>query len=125
MTRTELHLTSDPSAPSTARSRLDDLDLPQAVAERARLLASELVTNSVRHAGVGADAPIRVTMDVDRRRMRMRVDDAGDGDVRVRPDGERTSGSGFGLFLVQALADRWGTARTADGTAVWFELDLA
>ena len=120
----QLHLASVPSAPSTVRSSLDVMALPARLAEPVRLLASELVTNSVRHAGAGADAPILVTLDVDRQRLHLRVDDVGHGDVRVRSDHERTAGSGYGLFLVEALADRWGTSHTAAGTAVWFEVDL-
>ena len=31
---------------------------------------------------------------------------------------------GRGLQLVEALADRWGSERDADGTTVWFSLEL-
>jgi hypothetical protein len=36
-----------------------------------------------------------------------------------------TTPGGFGLFLVQELAARWGVERVVDdGKQVWFELDL-
>ena len=34
----------------------------------------------------------------------------------------RDSASGWGLYLVDQLADRWGVTNT-HGTSVWFELD--
>jgi anti-sigma regulatory factor (Ser/Thr protein kinase) len=95
------------------------------LSERARLLASELVTNSVRHVGAGPNAPISVSVDLDDDRLRVTVDDVGHGDVRVRPEQERAAGGGYGLFLVDAMADRWGTSPVPHGTRVWFELDVA
>jgi anti-sigma regulatory factor (Ser/Thr protein kinase) len=121
--RVRLRLAPEPSAPSRARLRLQDLDLPAGVSEPARLLASELVTNSVRHARAEAEAPISMTVDVRADRLRVCVEDAGHGDVRVEPQTTRRTGSGFGLFLVDEVSDRWGVSPTADGTRVWFELD--
>src|SRR4051812_44095482 len=116
----QLDLASEPSASAAVRYRLDDLELPADVAERARLLASELVTNSVRHAQTDPEAPISITLDVEAERLRVCVEDAGHGEVLVRSDATRRAGSGFGLFLVDTVSDRWGAARTADGTQVWF-----
>jgi anti-sigma regulatory factor (Ser/Thr protein kinase) len=120
----QLELASEPSASAAVRSSLDGFGLPGGLVDRARLLASELVTNSVRHAGTGAMAPISVSVDLDPARLRVVVDDAGQGEVRVASEEDRREGSGFGLFLVQAMADRWGSYRRPDGTTVWFELDL-
>jgi hypothetical protein len=35
-----------------------------------------------------------------------------------------TSPTGRGLHIVEALADRWGVDKTAEGKTVWFEIDL-
>lgn len=120
----QLRLASEPSASAAVRYKLDEFGLPAGVMDRARLLASELVSNSVRHAGAGPTAPISVTVEIDRDRLRVSVDDVGHGDVRVRPEEVREAGSGYGLFIVESLSDRWGTYRRPDGTTVWFELDL-
>ena len=53
--------------------------------------------------------------------MRVEVADRGPGfDPRLADD---RAGSGWGLYLVDQLADRLGVSRT-DGTTVWFEIDL-
>jgi len=41
---------------------------------------------------------------------------------RVRARFRRDESRGWGLLLVERIADRWGTSRTASGTCVWFEL---
>ena len=120
----QLELASEPSASAAVRYRLDELGLPASAVERARLLASELVTNSVRHAGAGPEAPISISVDVDHTKLRVAVDDVGHGEVRMCPDAVRAAGSGYGLFLVDAVADRW-ASHTLEGTRVWFELDLS
>ena len=88
-----------------------------------RLLVTELVANSVRHAGLGADALITVDVDVRPDAVEVAVSDPGRGfqppDFDRPPEGV----SGRGLFLVDALSDRWGVRRDA-GTTVWFAIDL-
>jgi len=91
--------------------RLDDL----------RLLTSELVSNSVRHGASVPEHPIRVRVSVLDTTVRVSVVDSGPGFERSEPAKPGVDG-GWGLFLVERLADRWGT----DGegaTTVWFELD--
>jgi len=52
----------------------------------------------------------------------VRVTDGGAGLV-PRPGAVRTEkGAGFGLFIVEQLARRWGVTREAGKTRVWFEL---
>ncbi|MGZ4140299.1 MAG: ATP-binding protein [Actinomycetota bacterium] len=92
-------------------NRIDDL----------RLLMSELVTNSVRHGGPQR-APIKLQIEVTSTSVRVKVQDAGRGfdttPKPIRPDDDQ----GWGLFLLDQLADRWGISQ--DGTTtVWFELD--
>ena len=121
----QLELASEPSASAAVRFSMDELGLPASAAERARLLASELVTNSVRHAGAGPEAPISISVHVDPARLRVAVEDVGQGEVRMCPDAVRAAGSGYGLFLVDAVSDRWGASNSPQGTTVWFELDLS
>jgi two-component sensor histidine kinase len=81
------------------------------------LLATELVTNSVRHAAVPGD--IRIEATLAEGYARIEVIDGGSGfDPEVRHEV-----NGFGLRLVDKLASRWGVQREADGTRVWFEVD--
>jgi anti-sigma regulatory factor (Ser/Thr protein kinase) len=57
---------------------------------------------------------------VDDGAVRIEVRDPGnDGDVTPRQPGAR--GGGYGLFLLDQLARRWGVDRR-DGTVVWCEL---
>lgn len=81
------------------------------------LLATELVTNSVRHV-VGA-ADVRLEATLDEGFARVEVIDGGPGfDPEVRHDV-----NGFGLRLVDKLASRWGVDRGGGEFRVWFEVD--
>jgi anti-sigma regulatory factor (Ser/Thr protein kinase) len=87
------------------------------------LLVSEVVTTSLRHATqpeTRGDIGVLVSIRDDR--IRVEVSDGGPGfDPQVRPS--REGPSGWGLYLVDYLADRWGITR--DGSnALWFESDL-
>ena len=112
-------------APARARRAIEALCGPmeESVVEELKLLATELVTNSCRHAAAGTD-PIRLELSIDETQVRLAVIDSGEGfEVDGRspdPDAE----SGRGLFIVDALADRWGVD-AAGGTRVWAELDYS
>lgn len=89
--------------------------------ETAVLLVSELVTNSVRHACTQGSM-LALRLEIARTSLRIEIHD---GDPRW-PMPSTTTGldeSGFGLVLVDALADKWGVRDTATGKAVWAELD--
>ncbi len=82
------------------------------------LLASELVTNAVRHAAT----PFEIAVDVRDEQVLVAV---ADGDVEHQPQvrhpgPEETNGRG--LLLVDQLASRWGSDRTGRGKAVWFRV---
>jgi anti-sigma regulatory factor (Ser/Thr protein kinase) len=90
-----------------------------------RLLVSELVTNCVKHAAIGPEDSIVLTVDIADDRVRVSVADGGPGfEPPVMPVTEQAaeSGSGWGLFLVDQLAETWGVERAA-GATVWFEVN--
>lgn len=116
--------TSPRSARDTVRDRLRAWEVPGDTCCDAVLLVSELTTNAVLHTGSG-HVLCGLTLTGDARRLRIELHD--DGRTPVGPP-ERHSGpgeeSGRGLFLVQQLADRWGSARSTrvEGKVVWAEL---
>ena len=122
--RLDLRLEPTRTAPAEARRSLELVvgGVDQEALETLQLLVSELVTNSVRHAQLEGGAEIGVQVEADARAIRVAVSDPGKGfDV---PDDVPAAGSpsGWGLFLVEQMADRWGVDRDGD-TRVWFELD--
>ena len=122
--RDEHHLACDPDSAGEARrvvARLSD-DLPPRRLEDAQLLVSELVTNAIRHAGLGAADVITLVVAIDDARVRVEVFDPGPGFALAEPEPDPRRPSGWGLYLVRELSDRWGVERDA-GTVVWFELD--
>ena len=85
-----------------------------------RLLVTELVTNSVRHAEAQAvDMRVKVTRD----QVRLEVTDRGPGfEFEAREAGQDLEG-GWGLYLVDRLADRWGISNEGGTSRVWAEID--
>ena len=118
-----IHLTPDRQAPAKARSAVQEALRETQLTELlddALLLATELTTNAVVHAGtdivvrVEADeSGIRVTVGDGRRRELPEVDTSIAATLSVR---------GRGLMLVDRIADRWGTTHDDEGKSVWFEL---
>jgi anti-sigma regulatory factor (Ser/Thr protein kinase) len=101
--------------------------LDPVVAENAELLVSELVTNSVRHAGLPSAASIEFSLRCSPEVLMVEVADAGrgfdhDAPTRPRAVAGTDRASGWGLFLVDRIADRWGAVQVDGETRVWFEL---
>ena len=122
----EFTVRAQPHAPAALRERLREIDqLADALRPDLELLVSELITNAIRHAGLGPTDPIHVRIRVDPARVRAEVRDQGRGLPRRirRPVDPPTTGSssGYGLYLLDRIASRWG-ARRDHGTTVWFEL---
>ncbi|MFI5616811.1 ATP-binding protein [Streptomyces sp. NPDC051567] len=90
----------------------------------ALLVASELVTNAVRHAVGPRDREIETRYVRIADGVRVEVHDACPGLPEVAvPDGEGDGGRG--LFLVAAVADRWAFGeRGGPGKRVWAELSV-
>jgi anti-sigma regulatory factor (Ser/Thr protein kinase) len=122
--RHEVDLTQDPDSVSAARRALADAagTIDARRMEDARLLVSELVTNAIRHAALRPGDRISLVVAVSGAALRVEVSDPGQGFEYAEPAPDPTRPSGWGLYLVAELADRWGVEREA-GTRVWFELD--
>lgn len=121
-----LHLPADVGSVQAARHAIrDQLNgyLDEEAQADAELLVSELVTNGVQH-GPGERTWIDVRMLMDEAGITVEVSDSGDGfDPAAVPAPDPERPGGWGLALVSRLADRWGTRRRRDGTAVWFRMD--
>ena len=119
-----LLLTDESGAPATAREALRNGNgmLPDGIRDDVLLLVSELVTNAVRHAGAGPDRPLHLQLLRGPRWVVVTVGDEGPGFTwHPAPPAGNESG-GWGLFLVDQIADSWGVECTASGTRVWFEI---
>jgi anti-sigma regulatory factor (Ser/Thr protein kinase) len=99
--------------------------LPGSVRHRLALLLSELVSNATLHGGAGLEHSVQVRVASSRDHVRVEVFDPGWDGVELRDRLEREAG-GYGLLLVDHLADGWGRETTDNGGSLaWFELDLA
>lgn len=124
--RIQVRLPPSRAAPATARGALAPLSetVDEETLESTALLVSELVTNAVRHAGLRSDDRIDLFVEASPERVWVRVSDPGNGIARPPPLPRAERPSGWGLFLVGQIADRWGIERDED-TRVWFEIDRA
>jgi anti-sigma regulatory factor (Ser/Thr protein kinase) len=94
------------------------------MSSRSALVVTELVTNSVTHAGLTAAQPIDLNIQVFPVRLRIEVTDEGTRSfdpVRTPPDAGQSSGRG--LWMIDQLTERWGVDFT-HSTRVWCEFDL-
>ncbi len=116
-----IELDRTPRAPGEARRAIESLngDIEPRILPDVKLLVSELVTNSVKYGGHG---PVRLEVTAGPEKFRAEVVDQGSGfEPQERSDDLEEVG-GWGLPLVENLADRWGTHEGS--THVWFEIDL-
>ena len=86
------------------------------VVDTAVLLVSELATNALLHSA----SRFTLTLSAAHGVLRCEVADYGRRTPQVLDAG--TSESGRGMFLVEALALRWGCHQDGPGKTVWFEL---
>ena len=123
--RLDVRVPARPEAVAQVRHELDRLGLPDPRMIDIRLLVSELVTNSVKHAGLRIDDQIRVSARWSDEIIRVDVFDRIKapprehhvvGGIRPGPGAE----SGWGLFLLDQLASRWGNTPGH----YWFEILL-
>ena len=118
--RLDLKVRADAGSLAEVRRALEALALPPEILEDAKVLVSEVLGNSVKHSGSQMGGYVHVTAEWSGERLRVAVHDRSGasvpmpvaGTIRPRPDAE----SGWGLFLVDRLASRWGT----DQSGYWF-----
>jgi signal transduction histidine kinase len=123
---TELHhrrvrLTREPAAAAEARGHVRAVIRAWQVPvdlETAVLLASDLVTNAIRH---GSGATVTLAISCSRRQLRIDAYDASRS-LPAAMDGPAGKEIGPGLVLIAALSTEWGSYRTPAGQAVYFTL---
>jgi hypothetical protein len=123
----KLRLAHRAEAAATAREAVDELAglVDDAALYDMRLLVTEVVGSRVRQPAWSPGAWLELDIDVDQRRVRVEVTDMGQHWVfeRVPFSFEPEASSGWSLYLVDRLADRWGIERTESTVGLWFEVD--
>jgi anti-sigma regulatory factor (Ser/Thr protein kinase) len=119
-------LTPNLDAATAARRALAGLDsqIDDDLLTRSRLAVSEVVTNSVKHAQLRPREAIDLEVWVLPDRLHVEVTDRGPGFKNrvARPDPDGAAAGGWGLWLVDQLADGWGVD-LSHSTRVWMEFD--
>jgi anti-sigma regulatory factor (Ser/Thr protein kinase) len=123
--KVQRRLVRDFDAGAEARRELERLDLDETDTEIVALLMTELVANSVKHAGPHAGDHLVLDLTLTPDRVRVEVRDGGPGFVPRRRRVEDEIGLHWGLELVRRLSDRWQVVPGSGSgqTSVWFELD--
>jgi anti-sigma regulatory factor (Ser/Thr protein kinase) len=116
-----LRLDGGTDAAAKARRGLSRLrgDLDAPLMETLRLLVTELVTNSIKHTGADSIVLRVVVRDSV---VWTAVTDGGPGFDPAGTGSPSSAHTGWGLFLVERLAERWGVDKEGQGAKVWFEL---
>ena len=119
-----VHITPTPNAPSEARHFVADVLGKHPNVESAKLVASELVTNAVRHGGHDAgDIIVSIKPFTQGGATRVRLEvaqvDHPGFEYKTQTSGH-TNATGRGLMIVDAVAKDWGVEE--DGT-VWAVLE--
>ena len=115
-------IANGPQAPVEARRLVDSLadDVPTPVLDDVRLVTSELVTNSYKHAGNPPGHPIEVTLDLRPDRLHLKVVDRSVFDPTPETSTELRNVK-WGLVIVDRIADAWG--RISEG-GIWAEFRI-
>lgn len=91
---------------------------PRECIEDARVVISELVANSVRHAEPLPDGTILISWAPERRGLRISVTDGGSPSRPRRVNATSSALSGRGMAIVETLADHWWSERTRSRSTV-------
>jgi len=119
-----LALAAGPDAPGRARDAVAGLGSSLDTRERhaLELVASELVTNSVRHSGARPGQELELSLNAEPGVVRLEVHDPGAGFDFDAPAPAPARIGGWGLALVAELVDRW-WVESGPPTRVVCELD--
>jgi anti-sigma regulatory factor (Ser/Thr protein kinase) len=121
-----VNIAPDAQAPSIARAAIigfcQGRGITSAALATTTLLVSEVVTNAVIHPDVASSATIALYAHLRRDVIRVEVADDGGGFTPAPRDPARSHG-GYGLFLLEQEATRWGVEQTPR-TKVWFEMSI-
>ena len=109
-------------AAAEARHAVVGLALPEEIRQKLALLVTELVTNSVLHAGLKADDTVELHIDNGGAQVRVTVHDHGPGFAPPQPSPDPLRVGGHGLVVLAALSDAWGVECDADGCTVWCDV---
>jgi anti-sigma regulatory factor (Ser/Thr protein kinase) len=111
-------------APALARAAItgffEDRGIDAMTLATLTLLVSEVVTNAVIHPDVQEPTIIRLYARIADGVTRVEVTDPGSG-FSPTPRDPAQVGGGYGLYLLERAAARWGVDRSR-GSMVWFEL---
>ncbi len=115
------HIAADRNAPGLARAAVAEFCAHQGIGggamggETAQLVASELVTNAVVHAGTPIELTLRLVLPL----LHIAVRDSGQGRAAISGTVDEGAESGRGLVLVEALSASWGSFVPPIGKVVW------
>ena len=112
-------LRAQPQAAAEARRAVVALALPEATRETLSLVVSELVTNSILHAGLTAKDSIDLHVDNGGPQIHVAVHDRGPGFTPPEPSADPLDVRGQGLVIAAALSDSWGVDCDKHGCTVW------
>jgi len=127
MTQIRREFEPSPVAPALARQALDgwlsDM-VGQETADRARVVASELITNAVSHGGLREAERIVLLGSIDdvRDRVRIAIEQPTPLGGPLKNLADKHEAYGMGLRVVDGIATEWGLDEGPPGV-VWFEVD--
>ncbi len=101
---------------------LHERNLPEKIVDEAEIVASELLTNAVRHARPLSDGTIRVRWKIRGAVIEIEVTDGGGSTVPHPAPRTVWLSSGRGLRIVRSIAHEWGVTEDRTGNVVWATL---
>jgi anti-sigma regulatory factor (Ser/Thr protein kinase) len=117
-----IELACDRSAPAIVRTELSEVSDQTWPLDDVLLVASELVTNAVRHSGCHDTHTLEVIVRLRHGRLLISVHDPGISGAAAEPtEPKSTEPGGWGLRIIDELSEHWGAERP-DGYRVWAEL---
>ncbi len=117
-----LEVPCDPYAPVIVRNALAEVHDGGWSLDDGRLVASELVSNAVRHSGCADEHRLQVEVSRREGRLLISVHDPGlSGQPALPAADDRSMAGGWGLRIIEEVSEAWGAERP-DGYRVWAEL---